>query len=834
MRKIRVALRSLAQTPVVTVVVVLSLGLGIGANTAIFSLLHQVVLRSLPVSNPETLVLPASPGEFKSGSTSTDNSGGGDLIFSYRVFRALEKQPQGVAGLAAFRLMGSSLAFGSQSSANRVLLVSGRYFPLLGVQPLFGRAITPEDDAPSGGHPVAVLGYGYWKDHLGGRLEVLNQTLRVNGQSFTIVGVAPREFTGTTLGSEPAAFLPLVFKPQVTPGWKGADRWDDYWLYLLARLQPGISREQAAAALNSVYAGLAEEQSRTVKDRDAAYVKRFRESRLTLRDGKQGHSSLRDATRVPILILMTATGMVLLIAMANAANLLLARAAQRRRELAIRAALGAGRSDILAQLLTEALLLGLAGGAAGLVLGFWTLRVLIARFAGGEEPVYFLTAGLDWQVLLFALTISVLTGLLFGLYPAWEGSRASLLEGLKDQSSQSSSSRGGTRVRRLLVCAQVAISVLLLVPTGLFLKSLVNLLHVDLGMQTENVVTFGIAPELNGYKPEQSRALFERAEEQLAAIAGVRTVSTAMVPLIGGSNWGNSLTVEGFASGPNSDTHSMFNQIGAGFFSKMGIPLIAGREFTPADNLRGPKVAVVNQEFARHFFGNRNPLGRKFTLGWGNVVPNIEIVGVIRDAHYSGVKQKPPRVYYIPWRQSKDIGEIYFYVRTALPAEQMIPQVRRVMAGLDRTLPLAQLRTFEEQIQRDIRSDRLVLQLAAVFAALATLLAMLGLYGVMSYGVIQRTREIGIRIALGAAPQRIRSMVMREVLWILAIGVAIGLPCALAMARLTESQLFEVKVSDPLVIAGAVAGLALAALLAGYLPVHRASRVNPLEALRYE
>jgi predicted permease len=834
MAHVRFAIRTLGKTPVVTLVVVLSLGLGIGANTAIFSLLHQIILQSLPVENPGELVVVRSPAEFKGGRNSTDNSGGMESIFSYRVFRELEKRAGGVRAVAGFRNIGAVVSFQNQTENADGMIVSGGYFPVLGVKPLLGRLISPEDDVHGAGNAVTVLGYSYWQHKLGGRLDVLNQPVRVNGQIFTIVGVAPRGFTGTTLGSDPEVFVPMSFKPLLTPGWNGTDRYDDYWIYLFARLKPGVTMAQAEAALNSIYAGLVEDQAKTVRGRNDDYMKRFLASRLSLREGKQGQSSMRDQSRTPLYILMAATGLVLLIAMANAANLLLARSMRRRKELAIRVALGASRLDILSQLLAEAVLLSAAGGVAGLALASVTLRALLRQMAGDDAPVYFLTAQIQWPILAFALGLSLITGLLFGLHPAWDAARQTVATTLKDDSGSVSSSRGTSRVRKLLVAMQVAVSALLLVPTGLFLKSLVNLMHVDLGMTTESTITFRISPRLNSYTTERCRALYERAEAQLAAIPGVSSVAASMVPLIGGSNWGNSLTVEGYPTGPDSDSHSMLNYVGPDFFGKFGIPLIAGREFTERDTLAGPKVAIVNQQFARHFFGAGNPLGRKFIPGWGKVTPDIEIVGVVKDSNYSGVRQKVPRLYYTPWRQNNDIGQMAFYVRTALEPAAVVPQVRAVMASLDRDLPLGGLRTLDEQVRQSVRSDRLVLQLAAVFAFLATGMAMLGLYGVMAYSVTRRTREIGIRLALGAGTSRIRLMIARELMVILAAGLAVGVPAAIAVARLTESQLFGVKSGDVAVIGASALALAVAALLAGYIPARRATRVNPVDALRYE
>ncbi len=680
-----------------------------------------------------------------------------------------------------------------------------------------------------------MLSHAYWQNRLGGRPDILNQPLRANGRVYTIVGVTPKGFTGTTFGDQPEVFVPLSFKPVMTPGWNGTDRWDDYWLYLLARLRPGMTYAQTETALNSTYRGLVEEQIAQQQNGWAtpADLERFRKSKLSVAPGRQGPSHPRDHSRIPLLILMASTTLVLLIAIANTANVLLARAAQRRKELAIRTALGASRERLVRQVLTEAILLAAAGGVAGILFASATVRILVYSLSSGARIPEDLSTGFAWPVLLFALGISLASGLLCGVYPAWEAARSSVSGVLKDQSGQSSGTLGSARIRKALVAVQVMVSALLLIPTGLFLKSLTNVLRVDLGLDADNLVTFRISPELNGYKPDRSRVLFLRAEEELATIPGIRSVTTSMVPLLSGSNWGNSLTVEGYSRDPKTDRDSMLNVIGPGFFGKMGIPLLNGREFTDRDVLGSPKVAIVNEQFAKHFFANRNPIGRKFGAGSSDKL-DTEIIGVVKDSHYSEVKQKPPRLYYLPWRQDDELGSISFYVRTALPTSQAISQMRSVMKSLDADLPLEEMQTLHDQIRVNIRSDRLLLQLSAAFSALATLLAMLGLYGVMAYSVTRRTREIGIRVALGASSGSIRTMVLRELATIFLAGMAVGIPGAVALARLAESQLFGVRSFDAAVITTAALALTAAALLAGYLPARRATRINPITALHHE
>jgi predicted permease len=835
MRNLRYALRTLFRSPFVTIVAIVSLALGIGANAAIFSLFYQMLLKPLPVQAPARLVNFGSPGP-KPGSQSSNQAGTQDEVFSYPMFRDLEKsQPAQTVftGLAAHRTFGANLAYKGQTLNGQGVLVSGGYFPTLGIQPALGRLLDANDDRVVGESHVVVLSHAYWQTRFAASPSVLNDTLIVNGQSLTIVGVAPRDFTGTTLGNTPQIFVPITLHETMTPGWKGFDKRTSYWAYLFARLKPGVTIEQARAAINVPYhAILNDVEAQLQQGMSAPTLVKFRAKAITLKPGSQGQSTVSGEARSPLLLLLGVTGFVLLIACANIANLLLARGARRTGEMAIRLSLGASRWQLITQLLTESLLLSTLGGIAGLVVAFWTLQ-LIASLLPAEAAMT-MPMTLSGSAVLFSAGLVLGTGLLFGLFPALHSTRPDLLSALKGQSGQPSGARGAARFRTSLATAQIALSMMLLVSAGLFTKSLFNVSRVELGVKVDNMIIFGISPELNGYTPERSRQFFERLEDALAATPGITGVTDSLVGILSGDNWGNDVSVQGFQKGPDTDANASYNEIGPGFFRTLGIPLLAGREFTRADTADGAKVAIVNEAFAKKFNLGTDVVGKWMSMKSRADKLDIQIVGFVKDAKYSSVKKAVPPQFFIPYAQDKQLGAIVFYVRTSQATEQTIPTVIKVAAQLDPNLPVESPKTMARQITDNVFLDRMISVLSAAFACLATLLAAVGLYGVLAYTVAQRTREIGLRMALGAAPALVRTMVLRQVAWMTLIGGIIGLGTAAWLGRVAESMLYQLTGSDPLVLVAAAIGLTLVALIAGFIPAHRASKIDPMLALRYE
>ncbi|HMC61278.1 MAG TPA: ABC transporter permease, partial [Candidatus Solibacter sp.] len=607
----------------------------------------------------------------------------------------------------------------------------------------------------------------------------------------------------------------------------------DYWVTLFGRMKPGQTLQQAEAAINVTYRGQLQQDVELLRQPKPDFLARFKAKKAILKAGQYGRGGLRDETRQPLLLLMGITALVLLIACANVANLLLARGAARTREVAIRLAMGASRGQLIRQLLTESCVLAVAGGALGLVGAWWTVRGLLAGLPPSHDLNGFLSDRLDGRVLLFSFALSMATGIVFGLFPALESSKADLVSSLKGQAGQVSATASANRFRKSLVTAQMAISLLLLISAGLFGKTLLNLSSVNLGIRTDHLVTFSLLPKLNKYTDRAIAALHERLTVRLAAIPGVTLVSSAQVPVIANWNSSQTITIEGYTPPSDDGADSNLNLVDAGFFRTIGMPLIGGREFTRRDNLAAPKVAIVNEAFVRKFFQKRNPIGRHLGRG-NNSKPDLEIVGVVKDAKYADMKEPPPPVFYTPIQQAEHWNYVVFYVRTALDPEHTAPAVRRAVASLDPNLPVRELKTMEAQIEENMFAERMLSTLTTAFASLATLLAAVGLYGVLAYNVARRTREIGIRMALGAGSAQVRRLVVREVAFMLAAGTAAGVAAAAAAGKFVQSFLFGMKPLDAVVYGLAAGLLWLIALGAAYLPVRRATSVDPMVALRYE
>ncbi len=830
MRNLKLAFRTLVKTPFVTTVAVLSLALGIGANTAIYSLADQVLFQPLPVLEPQRLVNLAAPGP-KFGSQSCNQAGSCDDVFSYPMFKDLERGQTVLTGLAGHVAMGVNLAVGGEPLSGAAMLVSGSYFPTLGIAAALGRLIGPADDEAIGAGHVAVLSYPFWNSRFAGDSAVVGQSLVVNGRTMTIIGVAPRDFAGTTFGSSPEVFVPITMRAALG-GFGAFENRRAYWIYVFGRLKPGVTIEQAQASLNGQYRPLLTDVEAPLQTgMSPATLERFKAKEVRVAPGFRGQSSAHREARTPLLMLFGVTAVVLLIACANIANLLLARGAGRAQEMGTRLALGASRGQLVTQLLTESVLLALLGGIASLAVARVTMALLFSLLPSDAATT--MTFTLRPGVLAFAALLALGTGLLFGLFPALHSTRSDLITAIRANAGQISGHQHAGRFRAALVTVQISLATALLISAGLFLKSLVNVSRTDLGVQVDDVITFSISPSRSGYDSTASAALFSRVEEALARLPGMTGVTSSMVPLLGGSNWGTSVNVQGYPSGPDVDNGSRFNEVGPGYFRMLGIPILAGREFTAGDVLGGARVAVVNETFARKFQLGRHPLGRFMSLRGPDSL-NIEIVGLAQDAKYSDVKDSIPPLFFLPWRQDSDVGSMNFYMRTPLDPTTQLRAIGAMLKQLAPTVPVEDLKTMPDQIRENVFLDRLISILSAVFASLATLLAAVGLYGVLAYTVQQRTREIGVRMALGADARRVRLLIVRQMGVMIAIGGVLGIAAALGLGRLLQSLLYRLEGHDPAVFTASLVVLGVVALAAAYVPVRRASRIDPVQALRYE
>ena len=830
MRDLRYAFRTLLKTPFVTGVAILSLALGIGANAAIYSLYDQVLLRPLPVNAPDELVNLSMPGPIQ-GSDSCNQSGGCDIIFSYPMFRDIEKQQDVLSGVAGHRIFGVSVTIGDVPLTGEGIYVTGSYFSTLGLQAVKGRLLTPADNEPGADNMVAVLSHGFWTDRLGARESVLGEALRVNGRTYTVVGVAPPGFMGTTFGANGLLYVPMQSRVYLG-GYDGLANRRDYWVYVFGRLKPGMSMAAAKAGLDKVITPiLAEVEAPLQQEMSEATMARFKAKRMVVEPGYRGQSSTHGQAETPLGLLLGITAVVLLIACANIANLLLARGANRATEMGVRLALGAGRRQLVRQLLVEALLLAVLGGIVSLLLAAWTLKGIGAMLPPEAQATFRLR--IEWPVLAFTGILALVTGFLFGLFPALNSTRADLISTIRAGAGQIAGGSVAARFRNGLVVMQIALSMALLTSAGLFLKSLANVSRVDLGVKVENMVTFAVSPLRVGYDTLRAKVLYARMEEELAAQPGVTAVTSSMVPLLSGDSWGNNVKVQGFECLPDVDCNSRWNAIGAGYFTKMGVTPKAGRDVVPSDVEGGPRVAVVNQAFVDKFNLGPNALGKFMADGRGDSL-TIQIVGVVPNVKYNDVKNAPQPVFYRPWTQSGIVSRMYFYIRTNLPPGQLVGMLPKVLATIDPTLPVEDLKTMPQQVRENVFLDRMISTLSAAFALLATLLASVGLYGVLAYSVSQRTREIGVRMALGADRRKVQGLVLRQVGVMTTIGAVLGVAGALALGRGARALLFGLEGHDPVVFAGALVVLSLVALAAGWSPARRASRTEPMRALRYD
>jgi predicted permease len=828
---LRYAARTFKKSPVFAAVAIASLALGIGANTAIFTLVDQILLRLLPVKDPAQLVLLQGRGPHY-------GSNNGRNKLSYPMYEDFRDRNTIFNGM--FCRWETPLSMSSEGKTERVdgELVSGTYFPVLGVGAALGRVFTAEDDKTPGGHPYAVIGYRYWLSRFGGKPDVIGKKLLVNGYPLTIVGVSQVGFDGTDPGASPQIRIPIMMEAQLSPQFAefySMKNRRGRWVNVFGRLKRGVTMTQAKTALQPFFHQMLEME---VREKDFARAapetkQRFLTMSIDLLAASKGDSDLRLQFASPLLVLMALVGLVLLIACANVANLLIARAAARQREIAIRLALGAGRSRIVSQLLVESLTLAIIGGLLGLALAAWIDRALLNFLPMGDAGLT-ISVTPDWRILAFNFGIAALTGVIFGLAPALQSTRPQLAGTLKDQVG---SIAGGTSVglRKTLVTAQVTLSLLLLIGSGLFIRSLSNLKGLDPGFRTANLVAFAVDPPMNGYKQDRSLDFYRQLRENLDTIPGVESAALAMIPVLAGNEWDQSMAVEGFQHKPTEtpDPHMQF--ISPDYFKTMNIPVLMGRDFRMTDGRGAPEVCIVNEKFSRKFFKDGLALGKHIGMGGDpGTKLNIEIVGVVRDTKYESMRDEIPLEVYRPYRQMNFVLGMYAYVRTARMPEQAFSSIRQVVNRLDPNIPVFQMKTIEAQMQDSLITERLVATLSTGFGILATLLAAIGLYGVMAFLVAQRTREIGVRIALGAGRRDVVWLVMKEVVVLAGIGIAIALAGAWALTRMVKSQLYGIEPNDPLTIAVATLAIAVVALLAGYVPARRATLVDPMRALRWE
>jgi putative ABC transport system permease protein len=832
MQDLRFSLRQIRRSPGFMVTAVLTLALGVGANTAIFSLLDQALLRSLPVRAPEQLVVLSGTGKAWDGHSSNHGSGV-EQSFSYPMYRDLRDRGTAFDGLIATSPAGVGITRNNASDFADAEIVSGNYFSVLGVSAAQGRLLTASDDTTPGANPVVVLSHRYWQTHLGADPRAVGETISINGSPFQIIGVSAPTFQSAVWGQVPDVFVPMSMLDQVIPG-KGKRLQDhtDRWMNIIGRLKPGETPQHAQVAMAPLWHALRAEELKTFGTKSQRFVDEYlTRSELIVTPGSRGLSYDRDSLQKPLYAVMGMALLVLLIAAVNVASLLLVRSAARVREFSLRYALGANARRVVQQLLLEGMLIGIAGGAAGLLIAPTCLRVLVQRLAT-DGPSAFSTA-LDIRLLAFNFAIALVVSVLFSLAPAVQLLRPDIVNSLKQQTTTAS---GGTlNFRRLIVSLQVGLSVLLLVGSGLFVRTMQNLRRIDTGINTSHLITFHIDPLLSGFAKEKIPALHQQILETMATLPGVQSVGATNDAELAETEHSGNVTVEGFTVPTDEDFDVEVPSVNATFFHAMQEPVMAGRSFSEDDDATHPLVAVVNESFAKHYFTNpAAAVGRRVASGGGKNLEYMTIVGVTRDAKHVNLREAATPTLFMPLKQAKSVDQLYLYIRTATPPEQTFALIRQTINQIDAGLAVDELRTMDEQIDTTLSNERMIELLAISFGLLATMLAGVGLYGVLAFSTAQRTREIGIRIALGSTRLGVSRLVLLDVLRLAGIGIIVAIPCSVLLGRLLRSQLFGVSTADPFTLVAVVFLIAIVALLAAVIPARRASSVDPTTALRAE
>jgi predicted permease len=822
--------RSFRKTPGLTAIAILSLALGMGANTAVFSLLDQLLLRSLPVRAPQQLVLFTANGP-RQGMVNTNYDD--RFTFSYPMYFDFRDRAPNFDGVLAWSPFSATLSTGGQTELVGATVVSGNYFQVLGVATAIGRPIVPDDARTLGSNAVAVLSYGFWQVRFGGDAGILGRKISINGQPFTVIGVAGRGFGGLAMGEAPAVYIPVTMQPQLAAAAGNIASRRNMWLNVMGRMKPGVSLKNAEAGLNAFWKPILADESSQMLAASARSRAQFVNRHITLQDASNGISLLRMVFGKPLALLMGLVGLVLLVACVNVANLMLARTAGRQREIATRIALGATLGDIIRQTLCEGLVLACGGGALAVLLAIWGGRILIA-FLPFADYTASISPDPDWRTLAFTAAVSLVCGLTFGLAPALQTRRTDLAFAIKAQASAVTAAGSHVLIRRTLVVAQMALSFVLLTGAGLFLRSLGNLEHVDLGFRTDHLMSISIQPSPKSYTKERLVSLFETLRQRMASLPGVRAAAATQTPLLANMNWDAGVTVPGYQRKEGEDAPNL-TRVSPGYFTALGIPIAAGRDLLASDDSQSPLVAVVNQTFAQYYFGGGNPIGKQFYFSSDAARTPVEIVGLVKDSKYANVREEKQRFVFCPYTQRYDpaIGAgLTYYVRTEQDPESIASALRHVVRESGTDIPVYDVKTMTRQIDEAIFADRMVSMLSAFFGVLATILAAIGLYGVVSYMVTRRTREIGIRMALGAGKGDVVALILREVAILAALGMAIAAAMCFPLTELARSMLFGVAPHNGLALAGAAVLLTVTSAAAGYLPALRASRVDPLVALR--